>query len=151
MGSRGAGAVPGRDWLSNCSADRPWLWWTLYLACYVTEGWEPVLAGLNALRETILDVDLLMVVTAVGAAAIGQMMDGGLLIVIFATSGALEALTTARTESSVRAVLDLPPDTATRLTGDEATVKAAIWRSAMWSWSGLGNGSPPMAPSWRGE
>lgn len=97
-----------------------WLAWALYLACYVTGGWEPGLAGLRALRERTLDVDVLMVVAALGAAAIGQVLDGGLLIVIFATSGALEALATARTEDSVRGLLDLAPDTATRLTADGA-------------------------------
>ena len=104
-----------------------WLWSTLYLACYISGGWEPGLAGLQALREKTLDVDLLMVVAAIGAASIGQVMDGGLLIVIFATSGALEALATARTEDSVRGLLDLAPDTATRLSvgGGEQTVKAA--------------------------
>lgn len=103
-----------------------WLWWALYLACYVTGGWEPGLAGLRALRRKTLDVDLLMVVAAVGAAAIGQVLDGALLIVIFATSGALEALATARTEDSLRGLLDLAPDTATRLTADggEETVEA---------------------------
>ncbi|WP_329073381.1 heavy metal translocating P-type ATPase [Amycolatopsis sp. NBC_01480] len=103
-----------------------WLWWALYLAGYVTGGWEPGLAGLKALRDKTLDVDLLMVVAAIGAAAIGQVMDGGLLIVIFATSGALEALATARTEDSVRGLLDLAPDTATRLSvdGGEETVRA---------------------------
>jgi hypothetical protein len=24
-----------------------WMWWSLYLACYVTGGWEPALAGLQ--------------------------------------------------------------------------------------------------------
>ena len=28
-----------------------WSWWTLYLACYATGGWEPAWAGLQALRE----------------------------------------------------------------------------------------------------
>ncbi|TLH68554.1 cadmium-translocating P-type ATPase [Mycolicibacterium aubagnense] len=103
-----------------------WVWWVLYLACYVTGGWEPALAGLQALREKTLDVDLLMVVAAIGAASIGQVTDGALLIVIFATSGALEALATARTEDSVRGLLDLAPDTATRLTGGgEQVVPAA--------------------------
>ena len=72
-----------------------WVWWALYLSCYVTGGWEPALAGLQALREKSLDVDLLMIVAAIGAAAIGQVLDGGLLIVIFATSGALEAFADA--------------------------------------------------------
>ena len=51
-----------------------------------------------------------MIVAALGAAAIGQVLDGALLIVIFATSGALEALATARTADSVRGLLDLAPD-----------------------------------------
>ena len=95
-----------------------WAWGPLYALGYATGGWEPGLAGLRALRERTLDVDLLMIVAALGAAAIGQVMDGGLLIVIFATSGALEALATARTQDSVRDLLDLAPATATRLTAD---------------------------------
>ncbi|MEY9967167.1 heavy metal translocating P-type ATPase [Streptacidiphilus sp. MAP12-16] len=92
-----------------------WAWAPLYVIAYVTGGWEPGWAGLQALRDRTLDVDLLMIVAAVGAASIGQVMDGALLIVIFATSGALEALATARTQDSVRGLLDLAPTTATRL------------------------------------
>ncbi|MFE9906810.1 heavy metal translocating P-type ATPase [Streptomyces clavifer] len=95
-----------------------WAWGPLYAAAYVTGGWEPALAGLTALRGKTLDVDLLMIVAAIGAASIGQVMDGALLIVIFATSGALEALATARTQDAVRGLLDLAPTTATRLADD---------------------------------
>ncbi|MEV0673390.1 heavy metal translocating P-type ATPase [Mycobacterium sp. NPDC050441] len=96
------------------------VWWTLYLACYLTGGWEPAWAGLQALRDRTLDVDLLMIVAAIGAAAIGQVFDGALLIVIFATSGALEEVATARTERSVRGLLDLAPADATLLDADGA-------------------------------
>jgi heavy metal translocating P-type ATPase len=104
-----------------------WAWWILYLACYVTGGWEPGLAGLRALAGRTLDVDLLMVLAAIGAAAIGQVFDGALLIVIFATSGALEAYATQRTADSVRGLLDLAPETAIRLDedGDEQVTRAA--------------------------
>ena len=102
------------------------VWWTLYLACYAAGGWEPALAGLQALREKSLDVDLLMIVAALVAASIGQVFDGALLIVIFATSGALEAFATRRTEDSVNALLTLAPERAVRLTehGDEEVVDA---------------------------
>ncbi|WP_277833061.1 heavy metal translocating P-type ATPase [Speluncibacter jeojiensis] len=95
-----------------------WACWALYLACYAAGGWEPALAGLRALREKTLDVDLLMIVAAIGAAAIGQVLDGALLIVIFATSGALEAVATQRTEDAVGDLLDLAPEQATVLDGD---------------------------------
>ena len=95
-----------------------WLWGALFAATYVTGGWEPGWEGLKALKDRTLDVDLLMVVAALGAAGIGQVLDGALLIVIFATSGALEAVATARTADSVRGLLDLAPATATRLLPD---------------------------------
>jgi cation-transporting P-type ATPase J len=109
------GGAPARVWLA------------LYLACYVTGGWEPALAGVRVLRHKMLDVDLLMIVAAIGAAAIGQVLDGGLLIVIFATSGALEAFLTQRTADSVRSLLSLAPERATLITGsgDETVVDAA--------------------------
>ncbi|MDH6123937.1 heavy metal translocating P-type ATPase [Kitasatospora sp. GP82] len=105
-----------------------WAYGALYAVAYATGGWEPAWAGLRALRERTLDVDLLMIVAALGAAAIGQVLDGALLIVIFATSGALEALATARTADSVRGLLDLAPATACRVTADgsEETVPAAV-------------------------
>ncbi|MER5923259.1 heavy metal translocating P-type ATPase [Streptomyces mirabilis] len=100
-------------------ADAPgWTYGPLYAIAYLAGGWEPALEGLRALRGKTLDVDLLMIVAALGAAAIGQVLDGALLIVIFATSGALEALATARTADSVRGLLDLAPATATRVTAD---------------------------------
>ncbi|MCQ4082354.1 heavy metal translocating P-type ATPase [Streptomyces sp. RB6PN25] len=95
-----------------------WAWGPLFALVYATGGWEPGWAGLQALKDKTLDVDLLMVVAALGAAAIGQVLDGALLIVIFATSGALEAIATARTADSVRGLLDLAPATATRLLDD---------------------------------
>ena len=111
-----------------------WLWWALYLGCYAAGGWEPGLAGLQALRDKTLDVDLLMVAAAIGAATIGQITDGALLIVIFSTSGALEALATARTEDSVRGLLDLAPETVTRVGATVAKKRSTppTWRSATW-------------------
>ena len=105
-----------------------WLPAMLFAGCYLAGGWEPAVAGWQALRERSLDVDLLMIVAAVGAAAIGQVVDGGLLIVIFATSGAQEAYATKRTADSVNALLTLAPEQATLLSRDgvEAVVDTAI-------------------------
>jgi cation-transporting P-type ATPase J len=101
----------------------PWpLVVVLYAACYVAGGWAPAWSGLRALRERTLDVDLLMIVAALGAAAIGQWLDGALLIVIFAGSGALEAVMTARTRASITGLLDLAPETAHRLDGSTVPV-----------------------------
>ena len=62
-----------------------------------------------------------MIVAAVAAASIGQVFDGALLIVIFATSGALEVVVTQRTADSVTALLGLAPERATLYAPDGAT------------------------------
>ncbi|MEV1294225.1 heavy metal translocating P-type ATPase [Pseudonocardia sp. NPDC049635] len=89
-----------------------------YLACYALGGWGPAVEGIRALAQRRLDVDLLMIVAAAAAASIGHWFDGGLLIVIFATSGALEAVMTARTRADIAALLDLTPETATLVEED---------------------------------
>ena len=104
--------------IAQLAALPDWVVWPLFLLCYATGGWEQALAGIRALGERRLDVDLLMIVAAIAAAAIGQVFDGALLIVIFATSGALEAVATRRTQDSVRALLTLAPERATRLGTD---------------------------------
>lgn len=113
--------------MAQLAGGPPWLCWTLYLACYLVGGWIPGRDGLAALRSKTLDVDLLMVAAAIGAASIGQIFDGALLIVIFAGSGALEALATMRTENSVRSLLEVTPPTATciRAEGTEERVDTA--------------------------
>ncbi|MFV0525101.1 MAG: heavy metal translocating P-type ATPase [Acidimicrobiales bacterium] len=94
-------------------------WPTVAVAAYaagiLVGGWEPGREGLQALRERRLDVDLLMVLAAVAAAGLGQWRDGSLLILIFATTGALEAMATARTAAGVRALLVEAPEMAERL------------------------------------
>ena len=62
-------------------------------------------AGAQALGNKALNVDLLMIVAAIGAVAIGQVFDGALLIVIFVTSGALDDVATKTTADSVKGLL----------------------------------------------
>lgn len=94
------------------------VWWTLYLACYLAGGWGSAWAGAQALRDKALDVDLLMIVAAIGAVAIGQIFDGALLIVIFATSGALDEVATKHTADSVKGLMSLAPDQAVLVDGE---------------------------------
>ena len=124
------------------------MWWTLYLTCYLTGGWGSAWAGAKALRNKALDVNLLMVAAAVGAVAIGQIFDGALWIVIFATSGALDDVATRHTADSVKGLLDLAPDQAVVI---EATVASGWCRppSSSWEtgwWCGRASGFLSMAP-----
>lgn len=89
-------------------------------AAYVIGGYASAREGLTTLwKEKELDVDLLMIVAALGAASLGLwrreyflIVDGAVLILIFAISGALEGYAMQRTERSIRSLMSLSADTA---------------------------------------
>jgi len=88
---------------------------------YVIGGYESAKDGLTTLlREKQFDVDLLMIIAALGAAILGVwkqdyflIIDGGILILIFAFSGALESIAMGHTERNIHKLMGLTPDTAT--------------------------------------
>lgn len=89
--------------------------------------WASLLLGLihglraagEALFEKKVDIDVLMVVGAVAAAAIGHPEDGALLLFLFVLAGALEDLAMARTKREVEALHKLMPTEATVLRNGE--------------------------------
>jgi Cd2+/Zn2+-exporting ATPase len=76
-------------------------------------------AAAEAVLEKKLDIDVLMVVGAVAAAAIGHPEDGALLLFLFVLAGALEDLAMARTKREVEALHKLMPTEATVLRNGE--------------------------------
>ena len=103
-------------------------------AAYVIGGYESAHEGLTTLfKEKELDVDLLMIVAALGAAGLGLwrreyslIVDGAILILIFSISGAMEGYAMKRTERSIRSLMNLTSDTARVLqNGQEQEVAIA--------------------------
>ncbi len=85
----------------------------LFAVGYVLGGYRQAIEGTTTLiKDRELDVDLLMVVAAVGAALIGYWFDGALLIFIFALSGTLEGYASARTKRDIEALMALHPEDA---------------------------------------
>jgi Cd2+/Zn2+-exporting ATPase len=105
-------------WYSN---QYNWLLaYLLLFSGYVIGGYSSTKSGLTTLiQEKELDVDLLMIVAAVGAASLGiwqqnssLILDGGILILVFAISGALESIAMERTERNIHALMQNTPETA---------------------------------------
>ncbi|MEP7126733.1 MAG: heavy metal translocating P-type ATPase [Byssovorax sp.] len=98
----------------------------LFLVAYGVGGYRQAIEGVTKLiRERELEVDLLMVVAAIGAAAIGAWADGALLILIFALSGTLEGYASARTKRDLEALMALHPDEALVMRDDREVLIAA--------------------------
>lgn len=88
--------------------------WGGYGLAYLAGG---IPAGREALHslfvERKLDVDLLMVLAALGAASIGQAADGGILLFLFSLSNTLQDWAMGRTKNAIQALMDLNPEGAT--------------------------------------
>ncbi|MNM28219.1 Zinc-transporting ATPase [compost metagenome] len=98
-----------------------------FILAYAIGGYRKAWEGLETLvKEKDLDVDLLMVVAALGAAGIGYWLDGAILIFIFCLSGALEDYTMEKTNQDIASILKYRPDEAVLLKdGGEQRVKAS--------------------------
>jgi Cd2+/Zn2+-exporting ATPase len=81
----------------------------LYLAAMICGGWVAVPDAISSLRRWQLDVHVLMLVAAIGAAAIGRPGEGAMLLFLFALSGALEQYALGRTKDAIRGLIKLRP------------------------------------------
>lgn len=91
----------------------------LLVAATVVAGLPLARAAWGALRTAhTVDMNGLMTVAAVGALAIGERAEAAVATFLFALGEALEAYTAERARGAVRALMDLRPATAVRLTED---------------------------------
>ena len=84
----------------------------LYLIAYIAGGVFGLQAGLASLRQLTIDVDMLMVLAALGAAAVGAPFEGAMLLFLFSLSNVLQEYALDRTRNAIRALMALRPTTA---------------------------------------
>jgi Cd2+/Zn2+-exporting ATPase len=87
-----------------------------YAVAYLAGGYFGVLDGYQTLKERRIDVNLLMIAAAIGAAIVGEAPEGATLLFLFSLSNTLQSYALARSRNAVRALMTLQPDTATRIT-----------------------------------
>lgn len=89
----------------------------LFITAFIIGGFAKGKEGIEDLFiNKKLNVEILMIIAAIGSAIIGYWAEGAILIFIFALSGTLESYTLSKSESELTALLNLQPDEATLLT-----------------------------------
>ncbi|HEY3247089.1 MAG TPA: heavy metal translocating P-type ATPase, partial [bacterium] len=81
----------------------------IYVLAYITGGTGSLFTALSVLRRFRVDVNLLMLLAAGGAAWLGEWAEGGVLLFLFSTSNALEYYAMGRTRRAIRALMELRP------------------------------------------
>lgn len=120
-----AGVVGG---FYAASAGATPLVWVAWVSAFLAGGVPAARSAWETLRsERKLDVDLLMVVAALGAASVGQAGDGAILLFLFSLSNTLQDWAMGRARNAVHALMALNPETATVVdaSGEERIVRAS--------------------------
>lgn len=82
---------------------------------YLAGGFPTAWRALTTLwEELILDIDLLMVVAAMAAAAVGAPFEGAVLLTLFSVSTTLEERALGRARHAIESLMALRPETALR-------------------------------------
>lgn len=98
----------------------------VYLAALVVSGctvWLDALRGI--LRRDLLDEKFLMTVASVGAFVIGSYAEGVAVMLFFLAGEYFEHQAVARSRKSIRSLMDVRPDRAIRLSGEDEEEIAA--------------------------
>jgi Cd2+/Zn2+-exporting ATPase len=103
-----------------------WLTLIFDVTSYVAGGVLGAKTAIGSLlREHKLDVDMLMVLAALGAASIGQWHEGAILLFLFSLSNVLQDYAIGRSRNAIKSLFKLYPETATIKRG-ELAVKVKI-------------------------
>ncbi|MFK5707621.1 MULTISPECIES: heavy metal translocating P-type ATPase [Lysinibacillus] len=99
----------------------------LYLIAFCVGGFAKAKEGIEeTIVERKLNVELLMVLAAIGSAAIGYWTEGAILIFIFAVSGALETYAMNKSHREISALMNLQPEEAWLVRGGFEPMKVSV-------------------------
>jgi Cd2+/Zn2+-exporting ATPase len=119
--SLACGALLLGGWLFERANGSGAVAWTLYGVAYLAGGFYTVREAFENLRARQLKIDSLMIVAAIGAAALGQWAEGALLLFLFSLGHALENFAMGRARRAIEALAALRPETALVRRGDQVT------------------------------
>ncbi|MEK4172365.1 MULTISPECIES: heavy metal translocating P-type ATPase [unclassified Lysinibacillus] len=99
----------------------------LYLIAFFVGGFAKAKEGIEeTIEDRKLNVELLMVLAAIGSAAIGYWTEGAILIFIFAVSGALETYAMNKSHREISALMNLQPEEAWLVRGGFEPMKVSV-------------------------
>jgi Zn2+/Cd2+-exporting ATPase len=93
----------------------------LYAAAMVICGYKPVKSAYYSIKSRSLDMNVLMSAAAIGAALIGEWLEGATVVWLFALGTALQTMSIEKTRSSIRNLMNLAPSEAWIKVGPQLT------------------------------
>ncbi|MDN4071809.1 heavy metal translocating P-type ATPase [Fictibacillus terranigra] len=95
----------------------------LYAAAMILSGYKPVKSAYYSIRSRSLDMNVLMSAAAIGAAFIGEWLEGATVVWLFSLGNVLQNKSIEQTRKSIRNLMDLAPPKAWVQEGSEVVKK----------------------------
>jgi len=89
-----------------------------YLLSYASGGYQGLIETVAHLRKFELNIDFLMIAAAIGAAILGEWIEGATLLFLFSLSGALESYALGKSRNAIHSLLELRPSQGLRKNDD---------------------------------
>ncbi len=97
--------------------------WGSYAVAYVFGGWYGLKESIRSIQEPAVEIDLLMILAALGALIIGAPFEGAMLLFLFSLSGVLEEYAIGRSRTAIKSLIDMRPESAqVKRGGEEVTI-----------------------------
>ncbi|WP_175987093.1 heavy metal translocating P-type ATPase [Bacillus sp. Marseille-Q1617] len=93
----------------------------LYASAMVISGYKPVKSAYYSIKSRSLDMNVLMSAAAIGAALIGEWLEGATVVWLFALGTALQTMSIEKTRNSIRNLMNLAPSEAWIIVGSQLT------------------------------
>ena len=98
--------------VATATVETPWFVLLAYGVSFFAGGAATLVEALGDLRRGLVNIDLLMILAAVGAAMLGDWPEGAVLLFLFSLSHALEHFILGRARGAIAALMKLTPDEA---------------------------------------
>ena len=98
--------------LASLTSTPRWVEMIFYVAAFFFGAFFTLQEAVENVRNKRFEIDFLMLVAAAGAAALGEVAEGALLLFLFSIGHALEAYAMGRARRAIEALAELAPKTA---------------------------------------
>lgn len=95
--------------IGSAASVSPLLVTILYALSIICGGYKPARSAFYAIKSRSLDMNVLMSVAAIGAALIGEWLEGATVVFLFSIGNLLQTKSIEKTRDSIRNLMDLAP------------------------------------------
>ena len=99
-----------------------WLYWTLYVISAFLIGYKTFFKAFKLLLKGIVNENLLVTISVVGAACVGKNLEGLMVIALYSIGKLLESLALNKSKKSIEALTNLKPEDVTVIKNEKQVI-----------------------------